>query len=294
MRAFALTPQSHTAKEALREAVMRLQAEHIETASLDARLLLEHALGVSREQLLMALDEPLTAWQEDAYRDLVDRRARRQPVAQLIGRREFYGLDFRVTEHTLDPRPDSETIIQALVKAMPDRDAPLRILDLGTGTGCLLLTLLNEFPNASGVGVDKCPHALRVAMENAAALGVKTRAQFMLSDWCEKIEGNFDIIVSNPPYIPTRDIADCPPEVSQHEPKLALDGGEDGLDCYRTIIAALPRFLAKRGMAALEMGIGQQQALETLAVQHALQVHAVRHDIQHLPRCILLTPNHSL
>lgn len=287
MLAFALSKRI-SAKDMLREAVMTLQRAHIETASLDARLLLEHALGLSREQLLLAIDQPVEEWQESHYRELITKRVDRQPVAQLIGKREFWGMVFEVSCNTLDPRADSETLVQGVLKEHARRDRPVRILDLGTGTGCLLLSLLSELPSATGIGADICDKALAIAKNNAQALDIQARAQFIASNWFENIDGTFDIIISNPPYIATQDIENCPPEVARHEPKLALDGGADGLDCYRAIIGALPRFLAKDGIVALEMGMGQQPALESLAAANGLHVHSVKQDIQGLPRCILL------
>ncbi len=293
MKAFSLASRGTTAKEALREAVMLLQRAHIETASLDARILLEYVLQVSRERLLLMLDEPMNARQEESYRDIVARRARRQPVAQLIGRREFWGMDFAVTSDTLDPRPDSETLIDALIKRFADRDGELNILDLGTGTGCLLLSLLKEFKNASGIGVDISEAALKVARENAKAHGLTFRTRFLQSDWCREVKQQYDIVISNPPYIASGDIAGLMPEVAEFEPKQALDGGADGLDAYRVIVAALPGILAPTGIAAFEIGAGQQAALEELAAKHGLVTLGTRTDINGITRCILLTHRNS-
>lgn len=276
-------------REALRTAVLDLQAAHVESASLDARVLLEHALGMSREQLLIKADEMMTAAQYEYYRTLVGMRMRRQPVAQIIGRREFFGLTFKVTPQVLDPRPDSETLIEAVSRRQRDRAAPLRVLDLGTGSGCLLLTLLYEFPNATGTGVDISPDALAVAQENAMRLGLQSRVQFVQSHWCMQVAGEFNVIISNPPYIPTADIAGLAPEVSGHEPKLALDGGADGLNCYRVVVASIKQHLAQDGFAVLELGIGQQQAVEELALQNGLKPAGIAHDIQGIARALIMT-----
>lgn len=289
MKAFAISLERISAKEALREAVRTLQAAHVETASLDARLLLEHALGLSREQLLIRIDDVLTPQQLEYFHTLINARAKRQPIAQIIGRREFFGLTFKVTPNVLDPRPDSETLIEALIKRCKNRQAPLKILDLGTGTGCLLLALLYEFPHATGTGVDISAEALRVARENAIQLGLQSRVNLVISHWCMQVEGTFDIIVSNPPYIPSADIAGLAPEVAEYEPKLALDGGADGLNCYRAIVASLPQRLAKGGIAALELGFGQQAAVEALAAENGLKTLGVACDMQGIARCILLT-----
>ncbi len=276
------------AKEALRWAILKLQQERIESASLDGRILLEYVLGVSREQLLFSLELPITTEQYNRLGILVEKRAQRQPIAQLIGKREFWGMNFVVSENTLDPRPDSETLIEYVLERIKNRADVFRILDLGTGTGCLLLALLSELPAANGVGVDYCDDALLVAKENSMALGFAGRSQFMRSDWCEQLEGKFDIILANPPYIPTKVIPTLDPEVSEFEPMLALDGGEDGFSCYRKIMKALPNVLAKNGFAAFELGMGQQRELTSLAVENGLEVVGIRNDLSGIARCIIL------
>ena len=280
-----------SAKQSLLAAVLELQRAHVESASLDARLLLEHVLGVSREQLLLGMDNALTEDQQHEYRKLVSLRASRRPLAQILGRREFWGMEFTVSDATLDPRPDSETLIEAVLERVSHRAAPLSILDLGTGTGCLLLSLLRELPCARGMGVDISPGALAVARENAQSLELSQRVQFIGSNWCEHVEGAFDIVISNPPYIPTQDIEALEPEVSCFEPRLALDGGQDGLDCYRTIVEKLPKLLNPSGFAAFEIGIGQQCALEMLAQQHGLKVDAVKKDLGGIPRVVVINPS---
>jgi release factor glutamine methyltransferase len=275
------------AKEALRWAVLKLQQEKIESASLDSRILLEYVLGVSREQLLFALDQPMSAEQYARFEMLVEKRAQRQPIAQLIGKREFWGMNFVVNEHTLDPRPDSEALVEYVLERVENRADIFKVLDLGTGTGCLLLSILSELPSARGLGVDYSENALQVAKENAMALGLAGRTQFMCGDWCEKIDGEFDIIISNPPYIPTQVIPTLDPEVSQFEPKLALDGGEDGFACYRKIMKKLPKILAKNGFAAFELGMGQQKELTALAGENGLEAVGVRNDLSGIARCII-------
>lgn len=275
-----------TLQDTLRHAVLTLQQAKIETASLDARILLQHVLHLSREQLLLAMDDVLGPEQEEAFYALLERRAKRQPVAQLIGKREFWGMEFKVTSDTLDPRPDSETLIEAVLGQCRDRRKHYKILDLGTGTGCLLLSLLNELTNATAIGVDISEAALAVAKENTIAFGMQSRVAFLASHWCEKVMGTFDIIVANPPYIPSKSIALLAPEVAQYEPGLALDGGEDGLDCYRKIVPTLPRIMADEGIAALEIGIGQQTAVAELAIKAGIQVHAMRRDLSGTVRCV--------
>lgn len=284
----ALQLASNSATDALREAVMALQRAHIDTASLDARILLQHVLNVSREEWLAGSEQKLTEAQAAYFRELIEKRARRQPVAQLIGRREFFGREFKVTADTLDPRPDSETLIEAALAHYRDWEAPKMLLDLGTGTGCLLLTLLAEFPQACGVGIDKSAAALNVAAVNAAALGMQERVTWMQGDWGQALMGAFDVIVSNPPYIPTAAIALLAPEVREYEPRGALDGGADGLECYRSLLPQIKRLLAADGLTALEMGIGQAEALTGLTAEHGLRAVAVKDDLAGIARCILL------
>ncbi len=276
------------AKEALRWAVMKLQQERIESASLDARVLLEYVLGVNREQLLFSLELPITSAQYERFAALVAKRAKHQPVSKIIGKREFWGINFVVNEKTLDPRPDSETLIEYVLERVTDRDAKLRILDLGTGTGCLLLSLLLELPNAKGVGVDCCPEALAVAKENVVTLGLNDRAEFVASDWCSKLTGKFDIVLSNPPYIPTEVIATLEPEVAEFDPMLALDGGADGLVCYRKIMQQLPGIMAKDGFAAFEIGMGQQNDLTEIANENGMEIAGSKNDLSGISRCLIV------
>ncbi len=284
----AVKINNNIAREALRWAVLRLQQERIESASLDARILLEHVLGVSRERLLFLLDSELSMEQYEQLRDLVEKRAQRRPIAQIIGKREFWGMNFAVNEYTLDPRPDSETLIECVLERIKNRALQLRILDLGTGSGCLLLSLLSELPAASGVGVDFCEKALHVAGRNANELGLAHRVEFMRGNWCEAVKGKFDIIISNPPYIPTSVIPTLAPEVSRFEPKLALDGGNDGFDCYRNILDSINGVMADDAFVAFELGAGQQRGMEVLAGNKGFEVAGIRHDLGGVARCVIL------
>jgi len=251
-----------TVHDALRHGAAVLEAAGVDTPRLDARLLLSHAAGLSREALLR---EPFRAIDPMPYHALLARRAAREPLALILGRQEFWSLDFEVSAATLIPRADSETVIEAAVAAMPDRDRVRTILDLGTGTGCLLLAALTEFPFAWGIGIDRSVEAAALAVRNAGTLGLATRAAFLCGDWDSALSARFDLVLSNPPYIPTADIAGLMPEVLRHEPARALDGGEDGLASYRHILAALPGLLAPGGFAVLELGIGQAGPVAVLA-----------------------------
>lgn len=276
-------------KDVLRHAVLELQRAHIETASMDARVLLQYVLHLTREELLLDNERELTSGQLETYTQLVEKRMSRQPVSQLTGKREFWGMCFKVTENTLDPRPDSETLIEAILAKLPNREAPLKVLDLGTGTGCLLLTVLSEYPNAQGTAVDICNDALAVAKQNARNLGLENRMQCINSCWGNDVQGQYDLIISNPPYIPSSVIPSLAPEVAQWEPKLALDGGPDGMNCYRAIAAQLPRMLAVNGLAVFEIGIGQAKELETILNSHDLKVAGTKDDMAYITRCVLVT-----
>jgi release factor glutamine methyltransferase len=194
----------------------------------------------------------------------------------VLGHREFWSLDFVVTEATLDPRPDSETVVEQVLAARRDRP-PTRILDLGIGTGCLLLSLLSEWPEAWGLGVDRSEAAAQVAQLNADRLGLGDRAAILVGDWADAVQGTFDVVVSNPPYIPEREIDGLAPEVARFEPRAALAGGPDGLDAYRMIARASSRLLVEGGLVALEVGAGQAaDVARLLAAEGLSDVRAAR------------------
>ncbi len=253
-----------TIQEALRHGAALLEAAGIDNPQLDARLLLGHTTGLSREALLR---EPLRAIDPTPYHALLARRAAREPLALILGRQEFWSLDFEVSPATLIPRADSETLVEAATEAMPERSRVRSILDLGTGTGCLLLAALTEFPSAWGLGVDRSAAAAALASRNANALGLGARAAFLCCDWADPLSARFDLVLSNPPYIPSADIAGLMPEVARYEPGRALDGGADGLDAYRRILATLAGLLAPGGVAVLEVGVGQADAVAALAMR---------------------------
>ena len=268
-----------TAGKAWAEVARVLREAGVESPVVDARLLVCHALGTDRLGLLREPNRPVGD-AASALADAVKRRLAREPVSRIIGERAFWGRQFSISPATLDPRADSETLIAAglelagpLQEARPDR--PLRLLDLGTGSGCLLLTLLAELPAAEGIGVDISPEALDVARGNAARLGVAGRAQFVLGDWMACMEGPFDLVLSNPPYIRHSDLASLAPEVIAYDPALALDGGEDGLAAYRQILARPPE-LNPGGAILFEVGQGQaDRVLEMLATAYSRQPEGI-------------------
>ncbi len=223
-----------------------------------------------------------------AFTALLARRARREPLQLLLGETGFWTLTLEVSRETLIPRPDSEAVVEAALHAFLDRGGVRRVLDLGTGTGCLLLAALVEFPHAAGVGVDRAPGAAALAARNAARCGLAGRAAFLAGDWAAALDARFDLVLANPPYIETAAIAGLMPEVASYEPASALDGGADGLVAYRTICADLPRLLAPGGAAVLELGLGQAAAVEGLAHGHGLARAALREDLGGVPRALVL------
>ena len=280
-----------TVGTALQAAVGRLSAAGIDTARLDARLLLGDVLQLETAHLVAHPERPLAAAEGERFRDLIERRCRHQPVSQLLARREFWGLAFRVTADTLIPRPETEIVVEQALAGIADRSRPLRILDLGTGTGCLLLALLHELPQATGLAIDSSPGALAVARANADALGLAGRAEFRLGTWTDGLTESFDLIVSNPPYISTPDMEQLVPEVACHEPHLALHGGWDGLDCYRAIGGGLAGILRPDGRLLLEIGADQGDSVPAVFAAAGFRCAARHNDLAGLPRCLVLQWN---
>ena len=257
-----------TLAEAARAAQQALNAAGVEDAGRDARLLTAAAVGVSTADIIGRPEQILSAEAQARLRRMIERRSAREPVSRILGEREFYGRPFALSEATLDPRPDSETLIGAALELATQEgwgEAPIRILDIGTGTGCLLLTLLAELPNATGLGTDISGEALATARRNAQALGLADRAAFARHDMLDGVAGPFDLVVSNPPYIASGDIPVLAPEVHQFDPHAALDGGPDGLAFYRRISQGLDKVLG--GWVVLEVGMGQADAVALLLQQ---------------------------
>jgi release factor glutamine methyltransferase len=271
-----------TVAHALREAAARLAATS-DTARLDAELLMAHALGTSRSELLL---RHMNAEVPYSFAGLVERRAAHEPVAYILGRKEFHGREFLVTPGVLIPRMDSETTVAAALEACP---APRRVLDCGVGSGALLLTVLAECPGASGTGVDRAPEALAAASANAALWGLSGRAQLLRRDWGEPGWadglGTFDLVLANPPYVE----ADAPiaPDVRRWEPAGALFAGADGLDAYRALVPQLPGFLAEGGVAVLEIGAAQAGPVAAIAAGSGF-ASALRRDLAGRPRALVL------
>jgi release factor glutamine methyltransferase len=272
----------------LRAAASRLQAAGIEAPARDARLLLGHATGLSATRLMAYPERTVEPAAAEAFARLIDRRAGREPVSRILGIREFWSLDFTVTPATLDPRPDSETIVEAALDRVPDKNSSFSLIDFGTGTGCLLLAILSERPRAFGVGVDRSEAAARVAAGNAERLSLAGRARFLVGDWAEAIAGPVDLIVANPPYIPAGEIAGLEAEVRAHDPLSALAGGADGLDPYRILAPAAARLLRPGGHAVFEVGQGQADAVAAFAAAAGLVLEEQRADLGGIARAVVL------
>ena len=242
----------------------RLKAAGVDSPVIDARLLLEAAAGASRLDLITEPYRPLSDDQAATMEDYVARRERREPVARILGRKGFWKIMLDVNPHVLVPRPDTETILDVALAAFGEQEK-FQVLDLGVGSGAILLAILAERPHATGLGVDVSDEAIAVARDNAASLGLEARATFLRGDWTWGLgDDGFDLVVSNPPYIPTADIETLDPEVRDHEPRLALDGGEDGLDAYRLLAPEILRVLRPGAIFAVEIGWDQGPAVAAL------------------------------
>jgi release factor glutamine methyltransferase len=267
------------------QAGQMLRAAAIKNPRIEARMLLAHAMRSTTEALLR---DPRAAVPPEAiprFRAALDQRLAHLPMARILGRAGFWTLELEVSAETLIPRADSETLIEAALEA---GITPCRILDLGTGTGCLLLAALAEFPEAWGLGLDLRPEAASLAARNAERNGLADRACFMAGDWAAALAGRFDLILSNPPYIESAAIPGLMPEVARHEPASALDGGPDGLDAYRLILRDLPRLMAPGGLAILELGAGQGAAVSALALAEGLVVAGLKPDLGGIGRALIL------
>jgi release factor glutamine methyltransferase len=277
-----------TVGSSLADAVMLLAGAGIEEPRREARLLLASALSVDTASILGHPDRLLERSEHARFAALLGRRAAHEPTARVLGRREFWSLDFALTPETLVPRPDSETVVEAALANISNRRAALRILDFGTGTGCLLLALLSELPASTGVGIDFAPKAALAARRNAAALGLAGRSQFVAGSWGTAIAGRFDVIVANPPYIASGAIAGLAPEVARYDPTIALDGGTDGLDSYRALAPDVVRLLGDNGLAVVELGAGQAESAGAILRWAGLAIAAICNDLEGIERCLVL------
>jgi len=279
-----------TVEAARRALAVRLKIAAIETADLDARLLTGHALGLDLTGLILAAQRQLTPGESARIEEFARRRLAGEPVARILGEKEFWGLPLQLSSATLVPRPDTETVVELaleLLRAGGNLDRPLRIADLGTGSGAILLALLSELPAAQGFGTDISEGALQTAGANAARAGLSDRATFVACDYASGLTGPFDLIVSNPPYIRSADIAGLATEVRNHDPLAALDGGADGLDAYRVLIPQAAGLLAPRAALVVEAGEGQSAQIQALMTAAGLMpVIAPKADLAGLLRAV--------
>jgi release factor glutamine methyltransferase len=276
--------------DGLRRALARLFRDAgLESPSADARILVGHALGLDHTALAAAGDRPISENESEAIAALAQRRLAHEPVARIVGRKEFWSLALSINSSTLVPRPETETVVEVALVAV-DANGPrtqaLRIADLGTGSGALLLALLSELPNAHGIATDISIEALLMARENARRLGI-ARAAFVACDLASPLRSSFDLIVSNPPYIASGEFAALAPEVRVFDPRSALDGGPDGLDCYRSLTASVPALLSPGGALVVEIGAGQSDAVAQLLAAAGLAVAASHPDLNGMPRALL-------
>jgi release factor glutamine methyltransferase len=261
----------------------------LDEAEVDARLLLGHALRLDGARLIAQADRILEAREVDAISALAARRLKHEPVARILGRKEFWSITLNIGPAVLVPRPDTETLVETALDTVARgglRMEKLRILDIGTGSGAILLALLSEMPNAIGYGTDISYAAITIARENARSSALVTRCHFLVCNHATAIAGPFDLIMSNPPYVARGEIAALSPEVRDYDPVLALDGGDDGLDAYRVIAADVPRLLAKGGRLIVELGAWQEDAVRTLFTKAGLIVGTARKDLAGIPRAL--------
>jgi len=252
-----------------------------------ARRLIAEALAISPTELFGHPDCAVEDWQITRVRAALGRAVAGEPLSRIFAKREFWGLELALSADTLDPRPETETVVEAVLKRRSRRDEPLWFLDLGTGTGCLLLALLAEFPSASGFGIDIAEGAVRTAIGNSILLGVAGRAHFFVGDWANAVSVSFDVVVANPPYVATAELPSLPAEVRCYDPWRALHGGPDGMRSYRRIAEVAPRLIHDRGMIAVEVGAGQAGTVAALLDLNGLHVNGIDKDLSGVARCVV-------
>ncbi|MDJ0613015.1 MAG: peptide chain release factor N(5)-glutamine methyltransferase [Rhizobiaceae bacterium] len=280
-------PDRPSFAELLLSAVNAFDYAGVDTPQLDARLLLSHAAGITHAEFISRTHDLVDEAIQDRFSDYVSRRLASEPVHRITGSREFYGREFELGPGSLVPRPDTETLVDIVVGTISDKSQPLKILDLGTGSGAIAVTLACELPAVNVVAVDISENALLDCAANASRLGVENRVHTLQSNMFENVEGVFDLIVSNPPYIPTGDLDRLAPEVRQHDPLGALDGGVDGLDFYRLIFSEAREHINAKGHLVMEFGIDQSDQMKSLARKHGWRDIIIRNDLAGIPRVLM-------
>ena len=276
-----------------RNLIIELSNAQIDKPYLEARILLTHAADIEESRITGHPEVELDCYSISKLKKIAERRKHGEPIAYIVGEKEFWSLNFSVTKETLIPRPDSEILIEAVLNMISNYTDSLSILDLGTGSGCLLLALLTELPNANGIGIDISSEACMVAKKNSENLGLSERAKFRQGNWMDNIQDKFDIIITNPPYIANSQIKYLTNEVRFFEPHLALSGGPDGLSAYRLIIKDSTSHLKPDGILAAEIGINQRRDISDIFIENGLKIVKVQRDYSNIERCILATVGHS-
>lgn len=268
----------------------QLKKASIDSASLDARILISHVLNIKSIEYALEPNRPVSDDEYKSIIDLINLRISRKPISQIVGYKEFWSLLFKVTKDTLTPRPDSETLIEVCLKELKNTNENLRVLDLGTGTGCLLLTLLSELPNATGLGVDISKAAIEVAQENAQRLGLSERAEFKVSNWAYDIDSEelFDIIICNPPYISFSERENLSSDVKDFEPEKALFSGNDGLNDYKIIAKQISKHIKPHSIMIFEIGHTQAQKVNKIFISEGFNKVSIHQDLGQRDRCMVI------
>ena len=274
-------------KELYTNSIKLLKDKGILTANLDVKVLLAFLLNIDNKEIINYLDNEISNEFLNNFQKLLSRRLNREPIANIIGKKAFWDYDFIVNENVLTPRPDSETLIEAVLENYKNKEQKLNILDLGTGSGCLILTLLSIYQNSQGLAIDISDKALEIAKQNAKLLNIN-RIKFLKNNWNDNINEKFDIIISNPPYIPKKEIEDLEPEVNKYNPLLALDGGNDGLDCYKYLAENLQKNCKKDTKIFLEIGKNQEKDIIKIFQNNDFELIKMYKDINGIVRVLEL------
>lgn len=280
--------QLYDAKSLFKKGLARLKDASIQNPQLDCTLLFEKATNIKRIDLICHPDQPVSHMQIDCFLTFIQRRMTHEPISHILGMREFWSLPFFVTKDTLDPRPDSETLIEASLKQFPNHQTTLNILDLGTGTGCLLISLLKEYPNAFGIGVDISYKTLQITQKNINYHELSDRTYLVNTHWTKGLNHKFDLIISNPPYIPLKDKDTLQPDVRLFDPEKALYGGEDGLTCYHDIAKTIKPLLAPQGCIILELGIHQKNDVISIFQKNGFDHFNIQKDLHGIDRTLII------
>lgn len=276
--------------ELYKDSAKKLEQQGILTSKLDVKILLSFLLDIDTKELIMYFNQHIDQKFINNFNQLFTRRLNREPIANIVNKKSFWSYDFFVNENVLTPRSDSEILVEAVLSNYNNMNENLNILDLGTGSGCLILSLLKIYKNASGLAVDISDKALQVAKQNAKNLKVEN-IKFLKNNWSDNIEEKFDIIISNPPYIPTNDIKDLTPEVNKFNPILALDGGKDGLNCYRYLAESLDKNLKKDTKIFLEIGKNQEKDIEKIFNENGYKLLKIYKDLAEINRILCFKKN---